>query len=566
MRPIVLALFAAVVLTAASPSVLAQCQRAKLLSSTAQQGDEFGWSVAISGDTAIVGCYLDDQAASQAGAAFIYERTPSGWMEVQKLMAGDAAPSDLFGSAVAISGDTVAVTAPNKKVGNLTQAGAAYIFVRGASGWVESAKVVSNDPSWLGGFGNYVTLWQGDRLLVAKYFDGQVASYSGAVYVFDRQGTSWAQTAKLKASDAKESDNFGQSVSVAGDRVLIGAAFVDVASVKDAGAAYLFELTPSGWTETQKLTASDGGMDDRFGWSVVLSGTTALVGSILQDAAGQNAGAVYVFGQEVSGWIQKQKLVSSNSGSGAKFGISVAIAGDLAIVGAETDGPIDAGAAYAFKRSGSNWSQIGKLLAKKSSQSDLMGRSVGISGATAIVSAHTDDNACPSNLNCNSGAAYVFELAPTAAQYGSCATGAPCGNADDHGGCANSTGEGAILGACGSGSVTTDDLAFELTHLPPFAFGLVYMGPAQTQAPFGDGLRCVGPGALGFFRFPVMQADGSGSFMLGPGLVAASASLPPGGQIQPGSTWNFQCWYRDPNGPCGSGFNLSNGVSVLFEP
>jgi hypothetical protein len=566
MRPIVLALLAAFVLTAASPSVLAQCQRAKLLSSTAQQGDEFGWSVAISGDTAVVGCYLDDQAASQAGAAFIYERTPSGWMEVQKLMASDAASSDLFGSAVAISGDTVAVTAPNKKVGSLTQAGAAYIFVRGASGWVESAKVVSNDPSWLGGFGNYVTLWQGDRLLVAKYFDGQVAAYSGAVYVFERQGTSWVQTAKLKASDAKESDNFGQSVSIEGDLVLIGAAFVDVAGVKDAGAAYLFELTPSGWVETQKLTASDGWIDDRFGWSVALSGISAIISSPLQDEAGLNAGAAYVFGQEVSGWVQKKKLTTPTAGVSGKFGYSVALESDLAIVGAETDGPINAGAAYAFKRSGSSWSQIGKLLAKSGSQSDLMGRSVGISGMTAIVSAHHDDDVCPSWIGCNSGAAYVFELAPTAAQYGSCANGAPCGNIDNHGGCANSTGEGAILGACGSGSVAADDLAFELTHLPPLAFGLVYMGPAQAQAPFGDGLRCIGPGTLGFFRFPVAQADGSGSFMLGPGLVAASTSLPFGGQIQPGSTWNFQCWYRDPSGPCGSGFNLSNAVSVFFEP
>jgi hypothetical protein len=565
MRPIALALLSVCILTA-RPSALAQCQAAKLTASTAQQGDEFGWSVAISGDTAVVGCYLDDQAASQAGAAFIYERTPGGWVQTQKLIASDAAGSDLFGSAVAISGDTVAVTAPNKKVGSLTQAGAAYLFVRTQNGWVESGKIVSNDPSWLGGFGDDVHLWGDGRLIVGKRQDGQIAAYSGAAYVFDRQGALWIQTAKLKASDAKEADTFGESVCVEGDVALIGAAFVDVAGVKNAGAAYLFEFTPSGWVETQKLTASDGWTEDRFGWSVVISGATALIGAIACDVGAMNTGAAYIFNREQSGWVEKQKLTALHPAANDFFGFSVAIDGELAIVGAEADGPIDAGAAYAFKRSGSSWSRIGKLLAKKGSESDLMGRSVGISGATAIVSAHADDHACPFNLNCNSGAAYVFELAPTAAQYGSCATGAPCGNIDNHGGCANSTGEGAIFGACGSGSVTTDDLAFELTHLPPLAFGLVYMGPAQAQAPFGDGLRCVGPGTLGFYRFPVKQADGTGSFMLGPGLAALSGSLPPGGQIQPGSTWNFQCWYRDPTGPCGSGFNLSNGVSVLFEP
>jgi hypothetical protein len=191
---------------------------------------------------------------------------------------------------------------------------------------------------------------------------------------------------------------------------------------------------------------------------------------------------------------------------------------------------------------------------------------VGLSGTTAIAGALGDDDACPTNPACNSGSAYVFELAPDAVQYGSCPSGAPCNNADDHGGCANSTGQGAILAACGSGSVAADDLVLEVRHLPPGVFAILFMGPEQVQVPFGDGIRCVGPGTAGLFRFPVQNAGATAAITLGPGIAAWSQGFPPAGLIAPGSTWNFQCWYRDPLGPCGGTFNLSNGLSASFLP
>jgi hypothetical protein len=136
----------------------------------------------------------------------------------------------------------------------------------------------------------------------------------------------------------------------------------------------------------------------------------------------------------------------------------------------------------------------------------------------------------------------------------------PCGNgASPTEGCKNSTGVGALLSASGSVSVSANDLALSATCLPLSQSGILYMGPNQIQAPFGDGLRCVGGGSLGIVRFPVTNSGPSGTIPLGPGFLT-------GTPITSGSTWNFQAWYRDPQGPCGNAFNLSNALSVTFTP
>ncbi|MCB9914798.1 MAG: hypothetical protein H6828_06560 [Planctomycetes bacterium] len=143
----------------------------------------------------------------------------------------------------------------------------------------------------------------------------------------------------------------------------------------------------------------------------------------------------------------------------------------------------------------------------------------------------------------------------------------PCGNNDPNAGCVNSTGVGALLSATGTSSVTNDDLKLTVSSMPVNKFGVFYMGPNQIALPFGDGLRCVGGGGVGLFRYnPPLNSGAAGSISIGPGLVAWSSGFPPGGAITPGSTWQFQCWYRDPFGPCGQFFNLSNGYSVTFTP
>jgi hypothetical protein len=156
--------------------------------------------------------------------------------------------------------------------------------------------------------------------------------------------------------------------------------------------------------------------------------------------------------------------------------------------------------------------------------------------------------------------------------YCDCTSGlGPCGNGADSGvpgGCIDSQGLKAfLLDSGGSSSVASDDLLLAADKLPPNQNGILFMGPGQGQLPFGDGLLCVSPASVGIFRFAVQNTGVGGDTSFGPGIVATShARFRPAGRIQAGQTWNFQFWYRDPNGPCGTGFNTTNALSVRFVP
>ncbi|MCP3914504.1 MAG: hypothetical protein GY711_02980 [bacterium] len=181
----------------------------------------------------------------------------------------------------------------------------------------------------------------------------------------------------------------------------------------------------------------------------------------------------------------------------------------------------------------------------------------GIEDSVDIATGASSDN----NMN---GVPDECELAGDA--YCTCGEGAgPCGNHDPDAGCANSTGSGAELVGTGSSSVTADDLVLTTSGLPPNQFGLYFMGDAQTLLQFGDGYSCIAAGPLGVHRFPVQNSGASGVMEGGPGIIDAACGLfPPSGCIAAGSTWNFQCWFRDPPGPCGGQWNYSNGWSVEF--
>jgi hypothetical protein len=151
--------------------------------------------------------------------------------------------------------------------------------------------------------------------------------------------------------------------------------------------------------------------------------------------------------------------------------------------------------------------------------------------------------------------------------YCFCDSGGICGNEDLAAGCANSTGSGALLSqGGGSVSVSADDLVLSAVQLPPNKSGLFFMGGAPTELPFNDGRLCVAPGNVGIFRYQPQSSGPTGTLTLGPGIVAYSQKFAPGGNIQAGSTWHFQAWYRDPTGPCGYGANLSNAARVTFQP
>ena len=330
-----------------------QLTETKIVASDRQTSVFFGYSVAISGNYAIVGAYYENpENIVDAGSAYIFEIDTSGnWSEKQKIVASDKGSYDYFGNSVAISGNYAIIGAPYEDPDNIESAGSAYIFERDTSG-------------------------------------------------------EWRQIKKIVASDREEKDYFGYSVAISGNYAIVGAKNEDPGNTGKAGSAYIFEIDTSGnWSHKQKIVASDKGANDYFGYSVAISGNYAIVGAYNE---GTVAGSAYIFKRTsgISGtWSEKQKIVASDKQFGDNFGNSVAIDGSYAIIGARYEDPGDigdAGSAYIFEiDTDGSWNQLQKIVANDRQSSDLFGISVAISGSYAIVGANGKDS--------YTGSAYIFE-------------------------------------------------------------------------------------------------------------------------------------------------------------
>ncbi|MBI5762535.1 MAG: thrombospondin type 3 repeat-containing protein [Planctomycetes bacterium] len=404
-----------VVFAAMSRPAQGQCdpqQLARLIASDGAPNDLFGYSIAISGDTAVVGADVDDHAGGiDSGSVYVFVRAGDSWSEQAKLNALDAAAGDKFGYAVAVMGDTVVVGAQSDTHAGGASAGSAYVFVRSGTTWSQQAKLIASDAAVADLFGAAVAL-SGDTALVGATFeDNAGGSEAGSAYVFVRTGTVWTQQTKLIASDAAASDLFGSSVALSGDTAVVGATADDNAGGANAGSAYVFVRSGTTWTEQTKLTASDAATSDQFGVSVSISGDTALVGANGDDHPGEaDAGSAYVFTRSGVTWTQQARLIASDAAAADNFGFSVALSGDTALIGAWQDdnvGGADAGAAFVFIRSGVVWTQHSKLIASDAAAGDIFGVSVALSGDTAVVGARADDNTSGSDA----GSAYAFALA-----------------------------------------------------------------------------------------------------------------------------------------------------------
>lgn len=360
--------------------------------------DQFGVSVSVSGDTVVAGADRDDDGGTDSGSAYVFKRSGSNWILQTKLTASDAAAGDQFGISVSISGETVIVGAHQNDDGG-SNSGSVYVFTRSGNSWSEQAKLIASDDAAGDQFGVSVSL-SGETVVIGANQDDSVR---GSAYVFTRSGESWGQQQKLTALDAAASDEFGCSVAVSGDTVVVGAYRDD--SIR--GSAYVFTRSSSTWSQQQKLTAADAATDDRFGWSVGISGNTVIVGAPRDDDGGSATGSAYVFTRSVSTWSQQQKLTAADRAEADQFGSSVSVSGDTLIVGAyaNDDSGESSGSAYVFARSGGIWSQQEKLIAPDAAASDQFGWSVAVSGDTVVAGAHLDDNV---NGGTNSGSAYVF--------------------------------------------------------------------------------------------------------------------------------------------------------------
>ncbi len=391
----------------------------KLTAFDAAAGDQFGISASISGDTLVVGADADDGVGVNTGSVYLFERNVGGadqWGVVTKLTASDAASSDNFGSSLSISGDTAVVGAENNDDTG-SSSGSAYVFERnlgGAESWDQVAKLTASDAAVFAFFGYSVSI-SGDTVVVGAYGNGDAGSESGAAYVFERNAggaDSWDEVAKLTPSDAAADDVFGNSVAISGDTAIVGAPAYDDLDGRP-GSAYVFSTNGCSWAQIAKPTANDAAGGDQFGHSASISGDTAVVGAPFEDPVGTNSGSAYVFVRNqggADGWDQLAKLIASDAATGDNFGNSVSISGDTAVVGAwhaNPSGAGDAGAAYVFERNAvgaDQWDQVAKLTATPVDPLDFFGYSVSISGDTIVVGAYGYFG-----VGASSGTAYVFE-------------------------------------------------------------------------------------------------------------------------------------------------------------
>lgn len=402
----------------------------KAVSSSRNLGAQAGSSVSISGDYAILG----SQNEGDGGAAHIYKKTGTGtWVFHQKITANVSGSGLKFGASVNISGDYMIVGAPQ---GNSNK-GAAYVFERNSSNglWENKNELIAPDGANSDLFGISVSITSAGYAVVGAQNEDEDANNAntknaaGAAYVYERSSTStnWEFKQKIVADDRTADDQFGTSVSISNDRLVVGAQLEDASNF---GAAYIFERDGGGtWIQAKKITAlaADRTANDEFGFSVAIEGDLVVVGALNdgQDndtgsgEAVPNVGAAYVFSKASGSWTYIKKLISTDRGGGEFFGNSVAISGKNIIIGSRgnatdatgTNYLTGAGAAHIFHLNDNNeWVQAKKLVAKYREASAAFGNSVAISGDYAIAGAPLDNtDASGGNGMAQAGAAYILK-------------------------------------------------------------------------------------------------------------------------------------------------------------
>jgi hypothetical protein len=395
-------------------------QRQKITSTPRGVSAQFGNAVAINGNTMVVGARFDGTTALQAGAAFVYVLNGGVWTQQAVLLANDGALGDKFGYSVAISEDTIVIGAYQDDTA-FSNGGSAYVFVRNGTSWSFQQKLLPSDGTADDEFGNAVGI-TGEFIAVGSHFaDIPGTSSAGSVYLYRRTGTVWAQTQKLASTAGPFGvigNYFGESVAVSGSKIAIGATG-DNTPETAAGAVYVFaEISGGTYALQQKLTIANGTNGDNFGNSVAMEGGT-LVGGAREDTpiVGQPAyGAAYVFEFDGATWQSQGKIVASDGASVDRFGWSVAVSNNVIAVGAREDDTAvggDAGSAYIFTRNGANWTEIQKLAPSDTFNGDRFGSGVALSFGNLVVGAAEKQLTSPNGQ----GAAYYFTVQPPKVKF-----------------------------------------------------------------------------------------------------------------------------------------------------
>ena len=309
-------------------------QQAKLIGTDTGPGDLLGKSVGISGDTVVLGAVGNESSGTDSGSAYVFVRNNGAWSQQAKLVANDAGAGDKFGHSVAIDGDTIIVGAPSDTPHGV-DSGAAYVFTRTNQTWTQQAKLTGTVLAVNSMFGWAVAI-DDDTVAVGSLNNESKGTGAGIAHVFIRTGGAWTEQANLTASDTMANHNFGRSLSLSENTLAVGAPGHN-SKGENTGAAYVFLRNKNEWTEQAKLTASDGHTTSNFGWSITADRDTVAVGATGNLAKGLDSGAVYAYKRNGTSWTEEAKLTATGAAVEQKLGSSVALDGNTLVSGTPGD-------------------------------------------------------------------------------------------------------------------------------------------------------------------------------------------------------------------------------------
>jgi hypothetical protein len=383
-----------------SLALAAEINRVELVPGDGGSKHHFGISSVLEGETAVIG----SMHTSNSGAVYVFERGDGGWAQSQQLT--DGVSGNWFGSELAIDADTLVVAAANDSTDGPSY-GTVYVYVRGSEGWELQQRLSAADAQSHDYFGSSVSI-DSDTVVVGCTSHDTVEYGEGAAYVFVRSGTTWTQQAQLIASDGKTADSFGESVSVSGDTIVVGAQASDDHG-PGSGKAYMYVRSGTDWSEQQILSPSDLGPEDIFGVEVDLDGDRALIGAYADDDDGVSSGTVYYYTRSGTTWTLQQQVHSPTAEAYRYFGMSVDVFGDRMVVGEPgyDAGATSTGRANYYELSGDTWTYVRSVVPSSYSENDNWGRSVAISEKAVIVAGSTADA-----HGTDSGGAWILDEAP----------------------------------------------------------------------------------------------------------------------------------------------------------
>jgi hypothetical protein len=382
---------------------------AKLLPTQGEGGDRFGFSVAMAGDSALIGApFADTPAGANAGRAAVFHRRGDGWRHAATLVPEDGGADELFGWSVALDDGLGLVGAKGVGRPDTEYPGAAYAFSGQDGAWQQTATLVPDDAVGGDEVGCSVTLTDDTALIGAADTDTAAGNKAGAAYVFERHGDRWQEAATLTPADAASAQQFGRSVAIEANTAVITAPNDSDRQGVGEGAAYMFERTDGEWVEQQRLAPDDEMTWEVFGATLALAEETAVMGSPNDDIGDAlSSGSVWVYERTGDGWNLETRLVASDSDDEDLFGSGVAVADDTIVVGAmgnEDPNGRYGGSVYLFERTGGTWRQQEKLAPDDGGSDAQFGRTVTLSDGTILIGA---DKAA--DKGAATGAAYVYE-------------------------------------------------------------------------------------------------------------------------------------------------------------